>query len=100
MPNEYTSDLRIMPKSGKKARKQGEGCSSCVHKHYCFEFYWHRRFFDRVVEPTMGITCDTWSNKPEDVKPPTLGDIETHEILVNSGIDAEVDDVFFDGGDC
>ena len=65
------------PKIGKTRRVEGQGCTSCVHTFYC-EAY--SRLMDRQgdpfrLEPTWGISCESWSNRKQDYVPRTEEDL-------------------------
>jgi hypothetical protein len=85
--------LKFYPVRGKTKRKLGFGCSSCVHKPYCQDFYWLRRNFEYTLSPDFGTSCASWSDNKEDyIHGATCGDLQTIDRWQNMGIMAEKDE--------
>lgn len=93
--SDYCLPLKFYPVKGKTHRPLGQGCTSCVHKPYCQDFYWLRRNLEYSLTPDYGTSCASWSNNKADyVKTPTVGDIQMIQRWCSMGIMAEKDSYF------
>lgn len=71
-------------------RQPGQGCTACIHQHYCGTFYWHIRFQERTMSNDYGRACGSWSNDKKDlVKGKSDGDFYQIDKMMIDNIAAE-----------
>jgi hypothetical protein len=91
-PN-FINPLKFYPVKGSTQRKAGQGCTSCIHKPYCQDFYWLRRNLEYSLSPDYGTSCASWSNNRADyVQGATYGDLQLIERWKYMGIAGEKDE--------